>query len=75
MAIYSWVAKFPTYYHITTNAPSGLKPEEVLEKIKTGDIEFDATSYDGWTPSDFMDTCHSEENQELLMKMTEEDEE
>ena len=75
MATYSWVVKCPTYYHISTVAPAGLKPEEILEKIKIGDIEVEAESYDGWTPGDFMETCHTEENQELLQKMVEEDEE
>ena len=75
MSIYSWALKFPTIYHITVKAPAGLEPNEVLEKIKSGEIEFEAESYDSFTPGDFMKTCYSEENKELIMKMEEEEEE
>ena len=75
LAIYSWALKFPTVYQITAKAPPGLAPDEVLEKIKSGEIEFEAESYDGFTPGDFMKTCYSEENKELITKMEEEEEE
>ena len=75
LSIYSWALKFPTVYHITVRASAGLSPNEVLERIKSGEIEFEAESYDSFTPSDFMKTCYSEENKELIMKMEEEEEE
>ncbi len=75
LAIYSWALKFPTIYHITVRAPAGLEPNAVLEKIKSGEIEFEAESYDSFTPGDFMKTCYSEDNKELIMKMEEEEEE
>ena len=74
MAIYSWALKFPTIYHITAKAKPGLTPDEVLVKIKSGEIEFEAESYDGFTPGDFIKTRYSEENKELIMKMEEEEE-
>ena len=74
LAIYSWALKFPTIYHITAKAKPGLTPDEVLVKIKSGEIEFEAESYDGFTPGDFIKTCYSEENKELIMKMEEEEE-
>ena len=72
LAIYSWTLKFPTIYHITAKAKPGLTPDEVLVKIKSEEIEFEAESYDGFTPGDFIKTCYSDENKELIMKMEEE---
>ena len=74
LAIYSWTLKFPTIYHITAKAKPGLTPDEVLVKIKSEEIEFEAESYDGFTPGDFIKTCYSDENKELIMKMEEEKE-
>jgi hypothetical protein len=74
LAIYSWTLKFPTIYHITAKAKPGLTPDEVLVKIKSEEIEFEAESYDGFTPGDFIKTCYSDENKELIMKMEEEEE-
>ena len=54
LSIYSWALKFPTIYYITVKAPAGLDPNEVLEKIKSGEIAFEAESYDSFTPGDFM---------------------
>jgi len=47
---------------------SGLTPDEVLVKIKSEEIEFEAESYDGFTPGDFIKTCYSDENKEALYK-------
>ena len=63
-------------HHLSHHGKSnpGLTPDEVLVKIKSEEIEFEAESYDGFTPGDFIKTCYSEENKELIMKMEEEEE-